>query len=424
MRHKFHISDWGKSSRFKVLNKFVRHFGKPIFYGVTLLVLAAGIFFAFKNGLINGASLMANGEAFDDAVRQCLEVELSNIGIHMVLVEEKSLLDKGQVPTLLNHKELLNKNHRMFFVRYILGFIKKNEIEKECEAQIHKILRAGIKPQFINSHQHLHLLPGIINITISLAKKYSIPYIRIVKEPLRSKGGLFRKAQLIFLNFLSRIAKKMITRSGLGCNDFFVGFINAGNLSEKDIKLAKKLSDKYPNLLLTNMPQYINHIWASDFTRISIKGKIIYLATVIDILTREIVGFSVSTGHGVSLIINAFLSAISIHSPPEITHSDQGSEYKSRTYTYLVENLGTKISMSHKGCPWENGYQESFYDKLKIDLGNPNRFDDMGELIAEIYMTIYLYNTQRIHTKLKMPPNQFNQRHNQILTINSVSIRL
>ena len=169
----------------------------------------------------------------------------------------------------------------------------------------------------------------------------------------------------------------------------------------------KDLSDIYPNLLLTNMPQYPNHIWASDFTRISIKGKIIYLATVIDILTREIVGFSVSTGHGVSLIINAFLSAISIHGPPEITHSDQGSEYKSKTYMSLVENLGTKISMSHKGCPWENGYQESFYDKLKIDLGNPNRFDDMGELIAEIYMTIYLYNTQRIHTKLKMPPREY-----------------
>ena len=93
-----------------------------------------GIIFLLKEGKVDGASLMANSEAFDDAVRQCLEVELLNIGIHLVLVEEKSLLDKGQVPTLLNHKELLHKNHRMFFVRYILGFIKKNEIEKECEA--------------------------------------------------------------------------------------------------------------------------------------------------------------------------------------------------------------------------------------------------------------------------------------------------
>src|SRR3989344_4216602 len=209
-----------------------------------------GIIFLLKEGKVDGASLMANSEAFDDAVRQCLEVELLNIGIHLVLVEEKSLLDKGQVPTLLNHKELLHKNHRMFFVRYILGFIKKNEIEKECEAQIHKILRAGIKPQFINSHQHLHLLPGIIDITISLAKKYSIPYIRIVKEPLRSKGGLFRKAQLIFLNFLSWMAKKKISKSGLRDNDFFVGFMNAGNLGINDLVLAKKLQNKYSDKII------------------------------------------------------------------------------------------------------------------------------------------------------------------------------
>ena len=172
-------------------------------------------------------------------------------------------------------------------------------------------------------------------------------------------------------------------------------------------KKTKDLSDKYPNLLVTNMPQHLNHIWASDFTRISCGGKIIYLATVIDILTREVIGFSVSTGHGVTLIINAFLSAISIHGPPEIIHSDQGSEYTSKAYTSLVENLGTRISMSRKGCPWENGYQESFYDKLKVDLGDSDRFDDIGELIAEIYMTVYLYNTERIHTKLKMPPRQY-----------------
>jgi len=172
-------------------------------------------------------------------------------------------------------------------------------------------------------------------------------------------------------------------------------------------KKTKDLSDKYPNLLMASMPQYPNHIWASDFTRISCGGRIIYLATVIDILTREVVGFSVSTGHGVSLVINAFLSALSIHGPPEMTHSDQGSEYTSKAYTSLVENLGAKISMSHKGCPWENGYQESFYDKLKIDLGDSDRFNDLGELVAEIYMTIHLYNTGRIHTKLKMSPRQY-----------------
>lgn len=170
---------------------------------------------------------------------------------------------------------------------------------------------------------------------------------------------------------------------------------------------TKDYSAIYSNLLLTNIPQYPNHIWAGDFTRIGYKGKIIYLATIIDIFTRVIVGFSVSTSHNVYLVINAFLSAVQSHAPPEILHSDQGSEYKSSANIALVENAGTKVSMSRKAAPWENGYQESFYDKLKVDLGDPNRFDDLGELIAEIYQTIHLYNTQRIHTKLKMPPVQY-----------------
>lgn len=78
---------------------------------------------------------------------------------------------------------------------------------------------------------------------------------------------------------------------------------------------TKDLSGIYPNLLLNTLPQYPNHIWASDFTRISYKGKLIYLATILDIFTRVIVGFSVSAGHGTYLVINALLSAISIHGP-------------------------------------------------------------------------------------------------------------
>jgi len=65
--------------------------------------------------------------------------------------------------------------------------------------------------------------------------------------------------------------------------------------------------------------------------------------------------------------------------------------------------------MSRAGCPWENGYQESFYKGFKQDLGDPNRFETLGELIAEIYRTINYYNRKRIHTALGMSPLQFAQ---------------
>lgn len=76
----------------------------------------------------------------------------------------------------------------------------------------------------------------------------------------------------------------------------------------------------------------------------------------------------------------------------------------------MLERLGIAISRSHPGCPWENGYQESFYDKFKVDLGDPNRFSTLGELVAELYRTVWVYNHTRIHSVLKVPPLVFAQQ--------------
>ena len=64
-----------------------------------------------------------------------------------------------------------------------------------------------------------------------------------------------------------------------------------------------------------------------------------------------------------------------------------------------------------RGCPWENGYQESFYGKFKAEFGDPERFKTLGELVAEIYLAIHRYNTLRIHSALQMAPRQFAQLH-------------
>ena len=163
----------------------------------------------------------------------------------------------------------------------------------------------------------------------------------------------------------------------------------------------------FPNLLLAVLPSYRNHIWASDFTHLSWKGRTIYLATILDIFTREIVGFSVMMNHGVSLVMNALLMAAMAQGRSEILHSDQGSEYTSKVYVDLAMALGIKLSMSKKASPWENGYQESWYDKCKIDLGDLNRFESLGEVVATIYQHIHYYNTSRIHTALHMAPKQY-----------------
>lgn len=180
-------------------------------------------------------------------------------------------------------------------------------------------------------------------------------------------------------------------------------------LKGKKFKHIKLKKDRlFKNLLLENKPSYPNHVWTSDFTHIAkYNGRWVYLATILDLYTRKIVGFSVLLSHSSQLVTEALLMAIFSNNLPEIIHSDQGSEYASKDYANLCESLGIRQSMSNPGCPWENGYQESFYDKFKIDLADASRFNTLGELIYNIYKQIYYYNNSRIHTSLNMPPVVF-----------------
>lgn len=174
---------------------------------------------------------------------------------------------------------------------------------------------------------------------------------------------------------------------------------------------TKPKDSVFPNYLMSEEPIGPGDIYASDFTYVKYRGRWLYVATVLDVFTREIVGVSILNTHATQLVMNALSSAILHRAPPSIIHSDQGSEYCSKDYTALIQKLKIKQSMSAPGCPWENGYQESFYKGFKLDLGDPNRYDTLGELVAAIYQTINYYNQKRIHSALKVPPRLFKEQH-------------
>lgn len=166
----------------------------------------------------------------------------------------------------------------------------------------------------------------------------------------------------------------------------------------------------YLNLIKGSCPIAPKVVYAGDFTRLNWNGKTIYLATFIDLFTREIVGWSISTRHTFELIQDAFKEALTNFGKPIIVHTDQGSEYTSKDYIRLMKSLDIKISMSKKASPWENGYQESFFDNFKTDLGLEfERFDTLPEFVEAIHKTMNYYNTQRIHLSLKTSPTKFRQ---------------
>ena len=255
--------------------------------------------------------------------------------------------------------------------------------------------------------------------------------VRLTKKVLAKELGISRsslyyvsKQRIKDWQFKTRIEEALHEESGYG-HKRLAPVLKAGkNRVKRVMKLFgikpyrrrgkkpwKKAGNElpaYPNLLREFTPSGPNQAWVADFTHVVFKGRTIYLATVMDLWTREILGFSVSASHSVWLIIEALLMALWQRPPPLIHHSDRGSEYKSGSYTGLEEFFGINISMSEKASPWENGYMESFYSQFKVDLGDPNRFEEMGELIAEIYQTLHHYNTKRIHTSLgMMSPKEF-----------------
>jgi len=167
----------------------------------------------------------------------------------------------------------------------------------------------------------------------------------------------------------------------------------------------KQEPSKNPNLLKNLCVITPRYAYATDFTYINHQGSFLYLATVIDLATREIVGSDISNRHTADMMQRAMAKAF-LKGIPEILHSDQGSEMKSDLYTNFAQGQGVKISMSSKASPWQNGFQESFYNGFKLDLGDVNRFAERGELIEAIIQNIYYYNTKRIHTAFKMTPQE------------------
>ncbi len=173
-----------------------------------------------------------------------------------------------------------------------------------------------------------------------------------------------------------------------------------------------KPNTKWRNEIIGFCPIRPHIVWASDFTYLKFQGHFLYLATLIDMYSREIVGWHISNFHDTDLVLGALRHAIKrTEKMPMITHSDQGSEYDSKRYEEFANKHGILISMSAKSSPWENGFQESFYSQFKVDLGFISRFEIVEELIEEIYQAIYYYNNNRIHTSLKMAPVVFKRNY-------------
>jgi len=150
--------------------------------------------------------------------------------------------------------------------------------------------------------------------------------------------------------------------------------------------------------------------WVQDFTYIWFNGQWHYLAVALELKARRILGWSLGLRHSSELTLAAVLDALSKYPPPAILHSDQGSEYLSYKHQELCDRHSITLSCSAKGSPWQNGFMERWFGTFMHELGLLSRFKDLAQLHEGIALQVYYYNTNRIHTALKMSPAAYAAR--------------
>jgi transposase InsO family protein len=167
-----------------------------------------------------------------------------------------------------------------------------------------------------------------------------------------------------------------------------------------------------PNLLEQNFQAMLpNQKWVADITYIPCREGRLYLASVMDLCTREIVGWQLGNRMTKELVIEALQDAYADKKPKAglIHHSDRGSQYASGEYRELLKKHKMTASMSRKGNCYDNATMESFHSTLKKELIYCTKFKTKQQAYDEIYEYIeFYYNRKRIHSSLGyLSPVQF-----------------
>jgi predicted glycoside hydrolase/deacetylase ChbG (UPF0249 family) len=178
----------------------------------------AGIVHAHRHGVLTSTTLMANGDAFDDAVRLARETPTLDIGGHMVLIQGASVLSGKPFPEKL---------------RDTVSAIARGQLDpyRELRAQIEKIRGAGIELTHLDSHKHTHIAPKVFRAVVRLAHEFGIPYVRLPLDTTLPIPAASR-------NLLRRYYKRLARDYDVKMTDHFMGFRLTGHLNETTFAAA------------------------------------------------------------------------------------------------------------------------------------------------------------------------------------------
>lgn len=231
---------------------------------------------------------------------------------------------------------------------------------------------------------------------------------RRLQAALRAKGfphGRYRVRQLMKKHQLRPIWKRK--------------FIHTTD-SKHDLPIAANILNRQFN------PEAANRAWAADITYIRTRRGWLYLAAVMDLYSRKIVGWSMAPNMPAELVCSALQMAIAQRQPAAglIVHTDRGSQYASAAHRAVLAQHGLVMSMSRKGNCWDNAVMERFFLNLKMERVWQRDYANHSEAMTDIADYIVgFYNNVRLHSSLgNQPPTAFErQQAKQPIAVSEIS---
>ena len=221
-----------------------------------------GIVDAHRKGLVTSTSMLANGRAFESARAAAKSNPELGIGVHLNLSDGPPTADAEEVRGLLNEAGELEDGPESLLLRIASRSLALEEVDREWDAQIQKVRGAGIEPTHLDGHKHVHMLPGLFEIALRLARKHGIRAIRVAHEESTLRSVLSsageQKAAAIFkqgvlargLKLLAPDARAMADHAGIATADFFCGIAQTGVLTREGVeKLLESLPEGTTELM-------------------------------------------------------------------------------------------------------------------------------------------------------------------------------
>jgi chitin disaccharide deacetylase len=272
-----------------------------------------GILEAFHRGIVTSTSLLANGAAFAGGVKAAKAAPGLGVGVHLNLSDGAPVADREAVTSLLNDEGSFAGGAQSLLLKRVRRGLVLDEVEEEWDAQIQKVRDAGIHPTHMDGHKHVHMLPGLFEIALRLAKKHGIEAIRVSLEESSLRAALAsgekQRAGVVMrqgvkargLKLLARDAREQAAHAGMATADYFCGIAQTGELTREGVaRLLKSLPEGTTELMCH--PGYADEALGKTATRLQASRQ-----TEIEILTDTSIRKLVAS-QGIRLIDYGFIT--------------------------------------------------------------------------------------------------------------------